>query len=99
MPFVDPLEVSMMRLAAHHVVPLPVPPKTRVQHATFTYADERNAARTVRGIGFRGRCDCGMESRALASYAMARAWNREHVKDVHRAVEREAEPPTDGMVA
>ncbi len=83
LPLHDPHEDALTRLAAHHVVPLPRPPRTRVDHATFTYADERNHANTVRGIGFRGRCDCGAESRVVASYAMARGWNREHLKAVH----------------
>ncbi len=96
MPFVDPLDDAAMRIAAHNISPLPRPPRTSVKHASFVYADERNQANTVRGIGFRGRCECGAESRPLASFAMARAWNREHVRNVHRAVEREAASPTRG---
>ena len=96
LPLHDPHEDALMRLAAHHVVPLPVPPRTSVDHATFTYQDERNQAKTVRGIGFRGRCACGERSRVVASPAMARAWNREHLKAVHRESVREAVPPTTG---
>ncbi len=99
MPLVDNMDDAMLALAAHHVVPLPVPPKTSVEHATFTYQDERNAARTVRGIGFRGRCACGERSRVVASPAMARAWVREHLANVHRADEREAVSPADGTAA
>ncbi len=99
MPLHDPHEDAMMRLAAGHVVPLPRPPRTGVDHATMIYHDERNHARTVHGIGFRPRCDCGESFRVVASYGMARAALREHLTTVHRAVEREAVPPTTGTAA
>lgn len=52
--------------------------RTSFRHATLTYQDERNSANTVRGIGFRGVCTCGEESRVYASVRMAQAWGREH---------------------
>lgn len=62
----------------------PPRPKARVIHATLTYQDERNAAKTVHGIGFRAVCSCGESSRVFASYRMASAWNREHASTLHR---------------
>ena len=90
------MDDAMLALAAHHVVPLPVPPRTRVDRATFTYDDERNSARTVRGIGFRPVCDCGAPFRVAASYAMARAALREHLKAMHRNSVREDATPNIG---
>ncbi len=83
MPLHDPHEDAMMHLSAHHVVALPRPPRTSVEHATFTYNDERNHAKTVRGIGFRPHCDCGASFRVVASYGMARAAIRDHLRNVH----------------
>ena len=51
---------------------------TTFRHATLVYEDERNAAKTVRGIGWRGVCSCGEQSRVYASVRMAQAWGREH---------------------
>ena len=93
------MDDAMLALAAHHVVPLPVPPRTRVDRATFTNDDERNQARTVRGIGFRPVCDCGEPFRVAASYAMARAALREHLKAVHHVPVSEAVSATDGTAA
>ncbi len=64
--------------------PLTLPPKTRIVHATLTYHDERNAADTVRGLGFRAVCECGDPFRVRASYRMARADLREHAQAAHR---------------
>ena len=61
----------------------PPRPKLTVEHATLVYQDERNAAKTVHGIGFRGSCSCGERSRVFASHRMASAWNRDHAT-VHR---------------
>ena len=61
----------------------PPRPKLTVEHATLIYQDERNAAKTVHGIGFRGACSCGERSRVFASHRMASAWNRDHAT-VHR---------------
>ena len=70
--------------------------KTCIEHATFSYDDERNQARTVRGIGFRGRCSCGEASRPLASVGMARGWLREHALTHRAGEEREAVSATNG---
>ncbi len=83
MPLHDPHEDAMMRLSAGHVVALPRPPRTRIEHATFTYMDERNKARTVHGYGFRPRCECGEPFRALASYRMAQSALSEHLRTAH----------------
>ena len=58
--------------------------KRHVEHATLIYQDDRNVAKTVRGIGFRGVCSCGERSRVFASHRMASAWNREHAATLHR---------------
>lgn len=52
--------------------------RTSFRHATLTYQDERNSAKTVHGLGFRGVCTCGEESRVYASVRMAQAWGRDH---------------------
>jgi hypothetical protein len=60
--------------------PVPRPPKSRIDHATFHYHDADLATTRVRGIGFRAVCACGEHSRVVASYAMARGWNRDHAR-------------------
>ena len=88
MPLVDsPDDLLRLAAASPH-------PHTRVERATLIYDDERNAARTVHGIGFRPVCgECGALG-LTASYHMARGALREHVRNVHRADQREAASPT-----
>lgn len=75
---------NFVPITDHELRQYPPQPKMRVQHATLTYQDERNAARTVHGIGFRAACSCGESSRVFASYRMAAAWNRDHAATIHR---------------
>ncbi len=64
--------------------PITLPPKTRIVHATLRYHDERNAAKTVHGIGFRAVCECGEDFRVRASVRMARSDLKQHANAVHR---------------
>ena len=58
------------------------PHRATIRHATLTYDDDRNAARTVRGIGFQCQCSCGESFRIRASMRMAQADKREHLERV-----------------
>jgi hypothetical protein len=53
-------------------------PKTRVRRATIHLPASEVMPVTIRGYGFRAVCDCGWESKAERSYALARKNLRAH---------------------